>query len=98
MVDKKDTFNEILICKSCGRAHFGVTRSHALSEVRRFNKYYRSLTKKQQKAYYGGTPSAMEDYSKCMQCGNSYKNFRRWQEGDPSLLGCTISAILSPVE
>jgi protein-arginine kinase activator protein McsA len=96
MVDK-DTFNELLICNNCGRAHFGVTRSHALSQVRKFNKYFRSLKKKEQQAYYGGKASSMADYSHCMQCGNTYKDFRRWQEGDPDLTGCTISAILAPV-
>lgn len=80
-------------CNQCGWVAFGVTREHAEHEVASFNKYFDTLTRQQQIDFYGGEPSGIRQYEKCMLCGGSYKNFRDSKPGDcPE--GCTLNPII----
>jgi hypothetical protein len=81
-------------CNKCDWVHFAVSRADAESEVARFNAYFDSLPKEKQELYYGGKNSSIEEYERCLACGNSYKDFRPAKHGDcPS--GCTLNPIIS---
>jgi len=82
-----------MTCKKCGWVAFQVSRKHAESEVKRFNEYFNTLSKKEQDDYYGGKGSSIHQYEHCMLCDGSYKNFRDSIPGDvPD--GCTLSPII----
>lgn len=83
-----------MTCTSCGWVHFGVKRSHAEAEVKKFNEYFATLTKKLQKEYYGGKGSSIEQYERCFSCGGSYNNMRESVAGDCPY-GCTIQPIIN---
>lgn len=79
-------------CNECGWVHFAISREHALEEVASFNKYYSTLTKKEQKEFYGGKSSSIGYYEHC-RCGNTYKDFRKAKAGDVPH-ACTVSPII----
>jgi hypothetical protein len=80
-------------CNKCGRVAFAISRAHALKEIKRFNKYFESLTRKQQREDYGGKKSSIKEYDRCGFCGNGCNDFRASSAGDcPS--GCTLSPII----
>lgn len=80
-------------CLRCGRVAFSITRKRAEAAVRTFNEYYGRLSTSDREKYYGSTPASIALYERCMQCGNSYTNFREEREGDcPN--GCTLSPII----
>ena len=64
-----------LECLKCGWVHFAVTRKNAEKEVANFNKYFNTLTKKEQKDYYGGKGSTIKTYERCFKCGGTHKSF-----------------------
>lgn len=73
--------------------HFELSKRSVSEEVKRFNTYFKALSKKRQKDLYGGTGSSVAKYKKCMRCGESYKKFVDYKEGDmPD--GCTINPIM----
>ena len=87
------TDNDLVTCNKCGWVHFTVTLDYATKQVQQFNEYYNTLTVEKQQMYYNGKPSSVYQYFKCMSCGNDYKNFRPFREGDcPD--GVTINPIL----
>jgi len=87
------TDNDLVTCKKCGRVHFTVSLDYATKQVQQFNEYYNTLTVEQQQMYYNGKLSTIDSYFKCIACGNDFKNFRPFQEGDcPD--GVTINSIL----
>lgn len=79
-------------CSKCGRVYFEVSRKKAEDEVRRFNKYYRTLDDEGKKAY-GNSLSCIGPYEYCALCGSSYKTFREFKEDDCPI-GCTLSPII----
>lgn len=74
-------------CLKCGLVSMGVTKKHAENEVKNFNKYYDTLTKAEQKNYYGGRKSSIENYKCCSQM-----KLRPFKEGD-----CPDGVTLGPV-
>lgn len=78
-------------CLKCGWVAFSITRKKAIAEVLRFNKYFDSLSRAEQKSFYGGKSTSIKDYEKCW-CGNPHTHFREYKEGD-----CPPGATLSPV-
>jgi ribosomal protein L37E len=84
-------------CNKCGRVHFYVTRKYAEEQVAKFNDFYDSLDKEKQNDYYGGKCASIKSYEHCMRCGNVYKDFREYKNGDcPD--GCTIGPIIMKTE
>lgn len=79
-------------CEKCGWVYMQVSRNHAESEVIEFNKYFDSLSKKDQDDLYGGKGSNIKSYEFCW-CSNNYKNFRDSKPNDCPY-GCTISPII----
>jgi len=83
-------------CLHCRWVHFGVTRRHAENEVKRFNKYFETLSKEKQDEYYGGKGSSIEQYEYCDRCGAFYTQFRESEPNDmPN--GSTIGPIIYDV-
>lgn len=75
-------------CKSCGTVSFLITLKEAKAEIRRFNRYYNSLSKAVQKKYYGGNESTLQNYRCCLKM-----DLRKSKKGDcPN--GCTISPVV----
>lgn len=87
--------NDLRTCNRCGWVHFGVTLEYAEAEVARFNAYYYSLSEDEQRSDYGGHPSSITHYERCMQCGNPYTDFREAKETDCPK-GVTLNPILLP--
>lgn len=79
-------------CLKCGWVAFGVTRGFAEGEVKRFNKYFDSLTEEKRQENYNNHKSSIESYEKCYCCGGSYTNFRESCEGD-----CPIGVTMNPI-
>jgi rubredoxin len=79
-------------CINCGWVHKEVSLEYAENEVARFNEYYDILTPKEQQDYYGGHRSSMDRYTRCFSCGESYKNFRDYREGD-----CPVGVTIGPI-
>ena len=93
MTKKKKETTKMITCNKCGWVAFQVSRKSAEAEVKRFNEYYDTLSKKEQKDYYGGKKSTIDFYERCMLCGGSYTNFRNAVKGDcPD--GVTINPII----
>ena len=65
--------NKYLKCSKCGHIHFMVTREYAQNEVERFNEYFNSLSKEKQESYYGGNPSNIASYERCLMCSETHK-------------------------
>lgn len=83
------------ICCLCGWVYFSVSRNYAKEEVDRFNKYYYSLSQKEQNEYYGGRPSSISNYENCYRCRNSYKNFRDLEPDERLPIGITMNPIIN---
>jgi len=83
-------------CLKCGWVYFGVSREYAENEVKKFNEFFETLSKKDQKDLYGGHGSSIASYESCW-CGNKYDNFRDSKPGDCPR-GCTISPIIVEVK
>jgi protein-arginine kinase activator protein McsA len=82
-----------VICKKCNWVHFEVSRKDAEIQVKEFNVYYKTLTKKEQRNFYGNKKASVDFYEKCHSCGESYKNFRIAKKYEvPS--GSTIGPII----
>ena len=74
MTVKRKEF-EYLMCPKDGWVHFAVTRKFAEQAVKEFNEYFKTLSKKDQKLYYGGKGADISSYDRCDLCGTSYENF-----------------------
>lgn len=84
---------EVTCCK-CGWVHYEMSMEEIVQNVKTFNDYYDTLTETEQQTYYGGNKSSIERYTKCLNCGNIYTDFRDSKEGDcPD--GCTINPIMT---
>lgn len=83
---------QLVTCLDDGWVSFVITKSEALSHVRKFNKYFRSLSKKKQREYYRGTKCSLKDYA-CLVCGG--RKFRLYDERiDVDVDGCTINPVI----
>jgi len=82
-----------VICKSCGWVSFAVTRKKAENEVKSFNEYFDTLTKKEQKEYYGGRKSTIDFYEHCFLCNGPYTNFRKAKNSEVPY-GSTLQPII----
>ena len=82
-----------VVHKDCGTIHFPVTRSHALSEVRAFNKYVRTLSKEEHREIYGGRVSRLVNYRTCRGCGAVDPELQEVADGDTPR-GITVSPIV----
>ena len=80
-------------CLKCGWVAFGVTRLHAEAEVRRFNLYFDTLSQAV-KDSFGGKPSSVGLYERCLRCGGPHTNFRDAKPGDAPD-GVTMSPIIT---
>lgn len=78
-------------CNKCGEVYFEVSREYAVDEVRRFNEYFNTLSKKDQDDHYGGTGSNIKRYEYCW-CKNPHTNFRDSIAGD-----CPNGVTMSPI-
>ena len=81
------------ICKVCKWVAFPVTRKYAEAEVKKFNKYYSTLTEQDQISHYGGHGSSITRYETCTFCGGSYKNFRAAKNSEVPF-GSTMGPII----
>lgn len=84
---------DFLKCSKCGWVHFSMTREEVEKNVKEFNKYFDSLTQKQQNENYNGKKSSIESYQKCFRCGTSYEKAIPCNEGDAPL-GSTIQPLM----
>lgn len=85
--------NKYRTCLACGWVHFAVTRKYAEEAVDKFNTYFKTLAKKDQKLFYGGTGASIKDYSHCHRCGGSHSNFKD-SLGSEIPNGSTINPII----
>lgn len=85
---------KLVTCKKCGWVHMQVSRIYAEDEVKKFNTYFDSLSKKEQETYYSSKKSSIRIYEVCNLCGTCYHNFRRFKDGDCPT-GCTIGPIIN---
>lgn len=84
-------------CLNCGWVSFQVSREYAEVEVKTFNDYFKTLSLKERKDYYGNKPSSIKNYESCQYCSVSYKNFRDSLPDDcPD--GVTMGPIISREE
>lgn len=90
----KATITKYVTCNKCKWVHIEVTRKSAQKEVKKFNKYFDSLTKDKQEEYYRSIKSSIELYEGCFRCGNSYKDFNDTLDKEISV-GSTIQPIIS---
>ena len=92
-------------CNNCGWVHFAVTKHYAKKQIRDFADYWNSSPVETKLNFfkYGASPEELpskydeeehyQKYTKCLLCGESYKNFRESKEEDCPI-GCTIGPIL----
>lgn len=91
------TKKPLVTCNQCGYVMFAVTLEYARREVSDFNKFFWGLEEQKRNDYYGGKPSSLKNYCKCINCGGTFKNFRPAIAGDcPD--GCTINPVLHYTE
>lgn len=83
---------KLVTCLKCGWVMTEVTRAIATKEVARFNRYFKSLSKENQKEYYRGIKASIKAYKNCMGCGGPYTKFRDALPGE-----CPIGATLNPI-
>jgi len=57
-----------VVCTKCAWVSFAVTKAHAEAEVKTFNKYYATLSKRDQESYRG--EATIDSYT-CQLCGGS---------------------------
>lgn len=82
-------------CNECGWIHFAIPLSEVQRQVKSFNDYYNTLTKKEQKDYYGGTGLTIKSFTNCFRCGNIYTDFKKPTEKDlDAIFGSTVQPIL----
>jgi hypothetical protein len=79
-----------VVCLKCDYVSFAVSRRKAMAEVKRFNKYFDSLTKKEQKDYYGGKRSDLSLYT-CQVCSGT--EFRKAKKSEIPF-GSTINPVV----
>lgn len=87
--------NHKVTCNKCNRVSFSVSLSYVIDWERDWITHWKGLNKLGRENYgVSKRPPKIEDeYLSCMQCNNSYKNFRDAVDGDcPNV--CTISGIL----
>lgn len=84
-------------CNRCGWVAFEVTRFYATEQVEKFNIYFDSLPKEQQKQFYNNEKSHIYVYEHCFLCSNLYKDFRD-AKNDDCPEGCTLNPIIKRTE
>lgn len=77
-----------VVCIKCNWTSFAVSQKYAEAEVASFNRYYDSLTKKQQKENYGGRKATVKNYV-CLFCGGS-----KFKPGNTCPDGSTINPVI----
>lgn len=78
-------------CNKCGWVSFQVSRQFALDEVTSFNKYFATLSKKDQDDHYGGKGATIEFYERCFRCDGNYKDFK---DSVKDVTGHTINPVI----
>jgi hypothetical protein len=88
-----------LKCKQCGWISYKVSRKYAEEQVKSFNDYFKTLTKKRQKEFYGGKGADISGYEKCFRCNASYKDAKKPLKKDiDTIYGSTIQPMIDPKE
>jgi len=77
-----------VVCTKCNWTSFAVSHKQATAEVARFNRYFKTLTKKQQMSHYGGRKASIKSYV-CLFCGG--KSFK---PGNTAPNGSTINSVI----
>ena len=88
------------ICNKCGWVHFAQTREQIQEQIDRFTAFMETASN-ETKAMYGYGPLstgkewdaevAFTRYTKCFNCGNSYKDFHDVnQEEDDAVASVTV--------
>jgi len=91
----------ILICNSCGWAHFGLSKEVARKSIKEFIEYYGTLTPEQKESYYVNRQEnyVEEDlyrkYELCFNCGGSREDFHIETEEDKVPAGVTLQPIIN---
>lgn len=55
-------------CPRCSWVHAGIFETDATAAVSEFNGYFATLSP-EAKASFGGEPSSLEEYKRCVRCG-----------------------------
>ena len=91
---------KLLVCNSCGHAHFPTTEQEVLCQAQSFKTYFDSLSSEQQQNFYRtneyDVAQAVANQKQCFRCGNSNINFHKETSEDNIPAGVTIQGIISP--
>lgn len=79
-------------CNECGRVHMGITMEHAKREIETFYLMCEELTITEKERYYGEYDVSLDNFTRCFNCGNDYKNFRPSIDSD-----CEAGVTLTPI-
>jgi hypothetical protein len=82
-------------CPECNWVHGGIAEADAVAAVAEFNQHLATLSLEAQ-AKFGGEQS-LEMYRRCFRCGAPSDTFVPAAPGDAPL-GCTLQAVIAPVE
>ena len=91
---------KLLVCNSCGHAHFPTTEQDVLFQAQSFKAYFDSLSSERQQNFYRtneyDVTQAVANQKQCFRCGNSNINFHKETSEDKIPVGVTIQGIISP--
>ena len=91
---------KLLVCNSCGHAHFPTTEQEVLFQAQSFKVYFDSLSSEEQQNFYRtneyDVTQALAKQKQCFRCGNSNTNFHKETSEDKIPMGVTIQGIISP--
>lgn len=78
-------------CNQCNKVYFKISRKKAKDEVTMANKFYIKCTPELKSKFFKKGPAKLSQYESCL-CGNNYKNFRDFKEGD-----CEVGEMLTGI-
>ena len=81
-------------CPACSWVHVGISEADAITAVNDFNENFATMTLESQ-ALFGGAPSSLEEYKRCVRCGAPAASFLPAAPGDASV-GCTLQVVIAP--
>lgn len=81
-------------CPKCGWVHSSTTEADAIAAVADFNEYFATLSPEAQ-ADFGGKPSSLERYKRCIRCGAPAASFVPAASGDAPD-GSTLQVVIAP--
>ena len=89
----------LITCKKCSHVSIQISKKSASAQVRIFNRFVKTLSKKEFERCYGGKKMSLSHYKKCINCNNSYKNFKNYNDKkDPNINGHTLNMVLNRKE